>query len=141
MPSRLMRAVCFLFLFFLMIFLTVSCKKMREKEVPKAIKFEICEETELPNELKWMIDERKEKEFQLIYENSSYCYMAAGYGKQKREGYAVEIKDFYETEEKIVLDTILKSRNKQEKRNYEKKDVCPYIVIRCSRIEKPVVFK
>lgn len=141
MIPRFIKDVCCLFLFLTVIFLTISCGRLGDEENRKALPFEICKETQLPDELKNIIDERKEKEFQFVYENSACRYVAVGFGRQKNEEYAVAVKEFYEGEEVIVLDTILKNTDWEEGKETGEAAVCPYLVIRCELTEKPVVFR
>ena len=119
----------------------ISCGRSSNNTKRSELKYTICTETELPDELKVMIEERKEKEFQLVYENSAYRYLAVGYGRQKSDNYVVDVKDFYESEEQIILDTILISSSKADTQKNAQPEECPYIVIQCSLTEKPIVFR
>jgi hypothetical protein len=139
MWSRFVKNLGCLFLFFILIFLTVSCEKTEEGK--KEIDFHVCRETEMPDELKEMIEHRKEKPFQLIYEDSAYRYCAAGYGRQERNEYVVAVRDFYETEDMIVLDTVLTGRKGEESWKAGSSEVCPYILIRFDLTGKSVLFK
>ena len=133
--------VCCMFLFFGMVFMTISCGQSRDAVKKKEIEYKVCSDTELPDELKTMIEERKEKEFQLIYENSVHSYFVAGYGRQKCAEYAVTIKAFYDEGDNILLDTLLVNHSKAETEKSGQSELCPYIVIRCDLIKKPVVFR
>ena len=134
-------------IFLLLVFLfatalvIISCGRGSNNIKRSELEYTICTETELPDELKVMIEERKEKEFQLVYENSAYCYLAVGYGRQKNDNYVVDVKDFYESEEQIILDTILISSSKADTDKTGYLETCPYIVIRCAATEKPASFK
>ena len=132
---------CCLFLFFTIVFLTISCGKKSDEAEVYPLEYEVCDETELPDELRIMIEERKEEEFQIIYENSACRYVAAGYGKQKRDEYVVAVKDFYGSGKEIVLDTILIHKSKGEKGRVGRPGLCPYIVIRTSHMEGQIAFE
>jgi hypothetical protein len=121
--------------------MTISCGQSRDAVKKKEIEYKVCSDTELPDELKTMIEERKEKEFQLIYENSVHSYFVAGYGRQKCAEYAVTIKAFYDEGDNILLDTLLVNHSKAETEKSGQPELCPYIVIRCDLIKKPVVFR
>ncbi|MBE5955037.1 MAG: protease complex subunit PrcB family protein [Lachnospiraceae bacterium] len=141
MLPHFVRDMCWLFVFFIIICVTAACGKTGEDKEPIEINYEICGETELPDELKVLIDEKKEKAFRLIYENSAHRYIAVGYGRQKREVYAVTIKDFYERENSIILKTLLVNASKRRGGKAGGAEVCPYIVVRCEVMDKPVVFQ
>ena len=130
-----------MFLFFGMVFMTISCGQSKDAVKRKEIEYKVCSDTELPDELKTMIEERKEKEFQLIYENSVHSYLIAGYGRQKSEEYAVTLKAFYDEGDTILLDTLLVNHSKAETEKSGQPEPCPYIVIRCDLIKKAVVFR
>ncbi len=141
MLTHFVKELWYSFLLFIMIFLMVSCGNKEEGEEKKEITFHVCKETEMRDELKEMIEQRKEKPFQLVYENSVYRYCAAGYGRQERNEYVVAVRDFYETEDMIVLDTVLTGRKGEESWKAGSSEVCPYILIRFGLTGKPVLFK
>lgn len=139
MRIRFYKDIFCLLLFFAFVFLTISCGRSKGEKVP--VEFEVCNETQLPDELKDLIEEKKESEFQLTYENSQYLYLAVGYGRQPQGEYVAAVKEIYEEEEGIVADMILISLTYAQERETGAPSVCPYIVLRCEKTEKPVFFR
>ncbi len=127
-----------LFLFFAVVFLTVSCGKEGEERVEAV--YDVCESWELPDELTQLIEEKKTEEFQLVYENSSYQYLAAGYGEQP-EKYVAAVKTLEETKDRIYADFILVSRENLGDRAAGEASLCPYIVLRLEKNGKTVLFQ
>ena len=127
-----------LFLFFAVVFLTISCGKNSQER--KEVVFQLCQKEELPDELVRLIEEKKEKEFQLVYENSAYLYLVVGYGKQKSEEYVAVLEEIYELEKGIMVDTTLIHQTYAKDKTAGKPEECPYIVIRFEEKEKQVFF-
>ena len=140
MLVRFYQGILYLFLFCSCGLLMVSCGKKEEK-TKGDVEYYVCDETELPEELKVLIEERKEKEFRLRYENAMYSYLVAGYGKQEQDSYVVAVEDFYETEDGLILDTILLSEINSEKGKAGEAEICPYIVVRCTLLDKEIFFQ
>ena len=128
---------CF-FLFFAFVFLTVSCAK--EGEERREAEYVVCESWELPDELAQLIEEKKREEFQLVYENSAYQYLAAGYGEQT-EKYVAAVKTLEETKDRIYADFILVSSLNLGDRAAGESSLCPYIVLRLEKNGKTVLFQ
>lgn len=115
-----------------------SCEK--KEETQKEVPFEICGETELPDELRELVEKKKEEPFRFTYENSAHLYLAVGYGKQPCGEYVVAVRQMYETETGIYVDTTLVSLSHVENWQAGEPSVYPYVVIRCEKSEKNVFF-
>ena len=61
--------------------LETSDKKVSE------IDFTVVSPEELPEEIRTMIDERKNEAFQMAYHDGTYSYIIVGYGQQETSGY------------------------------------------------------
>lgn len=99
----------------------------------------IVSEEALPAELKTIIDEKKEKPFQLTYSDKEYLYICIGYGKQETGGYSIVLNDLYLTETEVRVDTTLLGPELSDQA--KKTATYPYLVIRTELVEQPVVFK
>lgn len=109
----------------------ISLKKM------KNIDFTVVTESEIPQEVNSIIEERKENGFKVTYSDKEYTYIIIGYGKQKYEGYSIKVKEMYETQNVIYVKTEFKGP--EEYTNTEKPSY-PYIVIKIEDTDKNVVF-
>ena len=131
--------VCF---FLTMCFLLLaSCgKKQDTGEVKKQVAFSICEEEELPDELKDLIEDKKECPFQLTFQNSANLYIVVGYGEQPRGEYVAAVRELYETEKGIYADTTLISLSYVRDQKAGEPSTYPYVVLKCKKTDKPVFF-
>ena len=110
-------------------------KEEEKKELP----FIILSEEVIPEEVKKLIEEKKEAEMKLTYVDEKYRYIVVGYGKQKTGGYSIYIDDLYATDNAVYLDTtLLGPKNKELKENAPS---YPVIVLRVMEMSLPVVFR
>ena len=99
----------------------------------------IVEESEVPEELMTMIEEKKAADFKLTYENGDDLYIVRGYGEQATGGYSIRIKDCYLTSNAILFDTELVGPRKGE--NTSASPSHPYIVIRTEKRDENTIFE
>ena len=68
-----------------MLMMTAGGCKVEEKDDAKVsdMKFTVISEKELPDELKKIIEEKKQKEMKLTYMSGDKLYIVRGYGVQK----------------------------------------------------------
>lgn len=137
---------CFAFSVFYLLFLFfsvlgTSCQKNSGASKEKQqVGFVICEEEKLPDELKELIEEKKEQPFQLTFQNTANLYIVVGYGEQLRGEYVAAVRELYETEKGIYADTTLISISYVEKQKAGEPSTYPYVVLKCEKSEKPVFF-
>lgn len=114
-------------------------KVIPSKQPVKEVEFVIVSEDCIPEEIKTLIETRKEEAMNLTYADKDGRYIIIGYGKQNTGGYSIYIKDLYATENAIYVDTCLlgpsKGSEEKEAPSY------PVIVIQISEMGIPVVFK
>lgn len=132
------KALLFLSLLLVLLCLPVSCSKQEEKK--KEVSFEICKETELPDELRRLIEEKKEEPFRFTYENSAYLYLAVGYGIQPEGEYVVCVESLTESEAALYVDTVLISMGHGTNRKIGTPSSYPYVILRCKKNGKRAVF-
>ena len=94
--------------------------------------YTIVEESETPEELKTMIEEKKTADFKLTYEMEDDLYIVRGYGEQATGGYSICVRDCYLTTNAVVFDTELIGPRKGEVTNASPS--CPYIVIQVKNL-------
>lgn len=83
---------------------TVGGCKVEEKSDAKVsdMKFTVISETELPDELKKIIEEKKQKEMKLHICPVTNCTLSCGYGVQKTGGYSIQVKDLYQAKMQFI---------------------------------------
>lgn len=104
----------------------------------KDFDFTVVDEEDAPEELRTMIDEAREKPYQMVYSDQGVLWIAEGYGKKETTGYSVEISELYETEDAVHIRTRLLGPGAQE-------EICqaatyPCVIVQMEYIEKDVLF-
>lgn len=113
----------------------VSSEKVKLKD----LEFTVLGEEKIPEELKSIIDEKKEAPFSLTYTDQDYLYICIGYGRQETGGYSIAVEELYLTEDAAYVDTTLLGPEASDKQN--KTPSYPYIVIKTKQLEVPVIFQ
>lgn len=108
-------------------------KKLRDVE------YTVVAEPDIPEELKKAIEEKKEEQFQFIYQSGDDLYIAKGYGVQQTSGYSIQAKELYLAEECLVFDTELTGPG--EGASVQEMNTYPYIVIKTEYMDKNVIFQ
>lgn len=123
-----------------MIAILASGCTIRKEDTEKLrdIDFTVVESEDVPEELRDIIQEKQENETKLFYADEGYLYVVRGYGKQDTSGYSVEVRDCYETENTICVETSLLGPPKGEE--IVEKPTYPCVVIKIEYSEKDVVF-
>ncbi|MDD2970838.1 MAG: protease complex subunit PrcB family protein [Lachnospiraceae bacterium] len=118
----------------------VGCGKTAEPEDKgKELEYTVVADKEVPEELKSKLEERKMEPFKVTFADRGYIYICVGYGEQKTGGYSIGVKELYEADNAIYVDTILTGPTTEEAKNSGKS--YPYIVIKTEYQEKAVVFE
>ncbi len=116
----------------------------KEDEKLKDIEFTVLGEENIPEELKQIIEEKKEKEFKITYQDGDFLYICVGYGRQETGGYSITINDLYLTANAIYMDTNLIGPEPENRELYhaQEKDGAsyPYVVVKMEYLDKSVVF-
>lgn len=118
--------------------LLIGCEKDTRPAKTGKMEYTIAGGSDIPQELKKLINERKKKSFELTFSENSCLYIVKGYGKQKSGGYSIKINDFYIAKDTLVLDTELFGPKKDQ--NVSDQPSYPYIVIKTEYREEPVTF-
>lgn len=91
----------------------------------------------MPQEVKQIVEERKEAPFKVTYSDNQYTYIIVGYGRQKYEGYSIRVKELYETKNAICVKTEFLGPEEYTNTQVES---YPYIVMKIEYTDKNVVF-
>ncbi len=127
----------------IMLFFLTGCAK-EEKDLLEKIKdleFTVLAEDNIPEELKKIIEEKRENTFKVTYQDNGFLYICIGYGEQVSGGYSITVNDLYLTENAIYVDTTLLGPDPAESAGIKKNTPSyPYIVLKTEFVDKPVIF-
>lgn len=124
---------------FVVLFLTACSVEKDDLKKVRDLEFTVVGETDLPEELKQVIGEKKTAPFKMTYTDDQNLYIAVGYGEQENGGYSISVRELYLTENAIVADTELLGPESAEQTGAEKS--YPYIVVKTEYLEEPVIFQ
>ena len=132
------KAVCLLAALVLAAVLS-GCGLIRiEEEERTPVDYTVVERQDIPAALDEIMNEKKEKEFQLSYETGEALYLAKGYGQQMSGGYSIQVEELGASSNGLFFVTRLigpKDLNEAGVPSY------PCIVIKTEPQKKPVVFR
>ena len=122
----------------LMILLT-GCEMKQVGNMAKTeVEFTVVEPDEVPSELAVIIEENKQGEIKLTYEDQGYMYLVRGYGQQKTGGYSIAVNEVFLAEDGLHGDTSLigppRDQEIRDEASY------PYLVIKIEAQEAEVLF-
>ena len=122
----------------LMILLT-GCEMKQVGNMAKTeVEFPVVEPDEVPSELAVIIEENKQGEIKLTYEDQGYMYLVRGYGQQKTGGYSIAVNEVFLAEDGLHVDTSLigppRDQEIRDEASY------PYLVIKIEAQEAEVLF-
>lgn len=134
------RRVWFWILFvILLLTLAAGCKgKTESQEKLQDLEYTLVPDSELPDELRSLIEEKKTNAFKLSYTADGKLYIVVGYGPQETGGYSVVVNEVYLTENAIVVDCDLMGPEAGEK--VSGAATYPYIVICMEEREESILF-
>lgn len=115
-----------------------GCSSADKPEKTEDLEFTVVAEEEIPQELRTLIDSKKQSEFRLTYSDAEFLYLVVGYGEQATGGYSIQVKDMYLTKDAIYIDTELLGPKKGE--DVSATPSYPFIVIKIPYREEQVIF-
>lgn len=125
--------------FLLVLFFLMGCQENPGyADKVRDIDFTVVEASDLPDELRGVIEEKKENGFKLTYAEGDYLYIVIGYGRQETGGYSIVVNDLYLTANGIFFDTELFGPKTGEV--VEEAPSYPYIVVKIEYMDKSVIF-
>lgn len=132
------KAVCLLAILVLAAVLSGCGLIWIEEEERKPVDYTVVERQDIPAALDEIMNEKKEKEFQLSYQTGEALYLAKGYGRQMSGGYSIQVEELGASSNGLFFVTRLigpKDLNEAGVPSY------PCIVIKTEPQKKPVVFR
>ena len=136
--NRMKRTGILLAVFLLTGWLTACTSSVQQSESQDDMEFTVVSEDRLPEELKEIVEGKKESAFKLTYADEGYLYICTGYGKQDSGGYSITVDSLYETENAIYVNTNLLGPKAGSASGNSPS--YPYIVIKVEFRDKTVVF-
>ena len=129
-----------------------GCRKEAARE-RQDLDFTVCAQTELPDDLRGLIEEKKTQAFQISYTTKEHLYIVVGYGEHDRTNLCVVVEELYKTDRAIYVKTNLKTMESMEGDQadgqsqtasgtdsmHAEPSMYPYIVIRLPRMNLPVL--
>ena len=115
-----------------------SIEKVRAGDGVKP-EYTVMKEEDFPEKVKELINENKEEEFQMTYQDQGYLYLLKGYGKQETGGYSIQIEEVCETEDAVCIRTCLTGPDEGEKVSQEPD--CPYATVATEYTEKRILWE
>lgn len=127
--------LCFLFLAGIL----VGCKNDRlDDKRLRDVEYTVTSEDRLPEELKVLIDGKKQEPFKMTYQDGDYLYICQGFGIQPTGGYSIQVDEVYQTSNAICASVTLIGPSASEQ--VTEKETTPYIVIKTEYQDMTVVF-
>ena len=115
-----------------------GCRFVRvEEEERKPVDYIVVERRDIPEELSRLMEEKKEKEFQLSYETGEDLYLAK-VRAQMSGGYSIQVEELGESSNGIFFVTKLLGPEDLKEAGVPS---YPCIVIKTRKQEKPVTFR
>ena len=134
-----MKRSVFLLIAVITAFLLSGCRFVRiEEEERKPVAYTVVEKSDIPEELSRIMEEKKEKEFQMAYQKGEDLYLIKGYGRQMSGGYSIQVTDLSASVNAVFFET--KLIGPMEKIQGGEPSY-PYIVIKTEYRDGPVQFQ
>lgn len=136
---RLKVLITVLVLLFFSVGLTACSVKDVNSDKVSELDFTVVEDKDLPEELKKLIDEKKENTLRMTYTTKDYTYMIVGYGTQETSGYSIRVNDVYLGKNAVYVDVNLIGPAAGEQ--VTEMPTTPYVVIKVEKREESVIFQ
>ena len=122
------------------LFLTLGgCRMIRIEEGDKTpLTYTVSDDSQIPEELKELIEEKKESEFQIAYQRGNELFLAKGYGRQMSGGYSIQVESLQASSNAIFFETKLIGPTEKVQGG---EPSYPYIVIETEYRDYPVQFQ
>lgn len=126
-------------LFLTAVLLTLGgCRFIRiEEEGRTPVEYEMVEPGKLPEEAASLVEEKKQKEFQMTYQSKEELYLIRGYGKQMSGGYSIRVKELSASKNAVFFETELMGPSREEQSG---EPSYPYIAVKIRYRDDPVQF-
>lgn len=115
-----------------------GCKESEPEGKIRDLEFTVLENDAVPRALADVIEENKQQEMKLSYQNDGYLYISRGFGTQKTGGYSITVQQCYLGEDGIHVKFQLIGPSSEE--NIPEEPSYPYIVIKMEGMDETILF-
>ena len=116
-----------------------GCRMIRIEEGDRTpLTYTIADDSQIPEEMKELIEEKKESEFQIAYQRGNELFLAKGYGRQMSGGYSIQVESLQASSNAIFFETKLIGPTEKIQGG---EPSYPYIVIKTEYRNCPVQFQ
>ena len=132
------RKISVMFLSAILIFILGGCQVIRiEEGEVSPVEYTVVSQEDVPAEALSLIQEKREKEFQLTYQSGEDLYLIKGYGRQMTGGYSIAVEEFG------IMGKVLRFKTKLigPSENAGGEPSYPCIVVKTKYREEPVEFR
>lgn len=115
-----------------------GCRFIKIEEGERTpLEYTIMKQEEIPREAVELMEQKKEKAFQMTYQVGDVRYLMKGYGQQLTGGYSIQVEEVSESENAVFCKTRLVG---PEEKNIGSEPSYPCLVLRIADTQKPVQF-
>lgn len=100
------------------------------------IEYTLIKAEDVPETFKSQIDMEMKQEFDMVYSDGNYMYIAIGYGELPTGGYNISLEELVEKNGKICIRTRLHAP--EDESNVIQEFTCPYLVIKLEDSDRKV---
>ena len=127
---------CMLLIFLLM---AGGCSLVKIEEGERTpLAYTVVETAELPSSAQEMIQEKKDRDFQMTYQKGDTVNLNSGNGKKMSGGYSIQVAELSVSSTAVFFKTRLIG---PEKENQSGAPSYPYIAVKTEYREEPVIFE
>lgn len=109
-----------------------------KKQQGREVSFSTVDPDDAPEELKEIIEQNKQGEIRMSYEDGDVCYAVRGYGCQKTGGYSIQVNGVWEREDGIHVDTSLMGPARDQE--IAEEPSFPFLILKLGETEEEVLF-
>lgn len=118
--------------------LLTGCRFIKIEEGERTpLEYTIVKQEEIPAEASKLMEQKKEKVFQMTYQAEGVRYLMKGYGEQLTGGYSIQVEELSESENAVFCKTRLIG---PEEKDAGGEPSYPCIVLKIAETKKPVQF-
>ena len=103
-----------------------------------SLKYTVVDHSQIPEQAAKLIEEKKEKEFQMVYQKGEDLYLIKGYGRQMSGGYSIQVTDLSASVNAVFFETKLIGPTEEVQGG---EPSYPYIVVKTEYRDVPVQFR
>lgn len=119
--------------------LLAGCRLVRIEEGEiTPLEYTVVNQENIPKEITALVEEKKEKEFQLTYQSGKELYLIKGYGRQMSGGYSISVEELGLSGEAVFFKTKLTG---PPDTSLGGEPSYPYIVVKMQYRREPVEFR